>query len=256
MDKHYYNEYFKLEREHWWFKARLSILDEIVRIFVSNNTTKSILNVGAATGATSIMLRKHGIVKSLEFDKECSIFLSEILQEKVLNASMTEIPLDNNSLDVLCAFDVIEHIDDHQLALQESHRVLKENGQIFITVPAFNFLWSRHDEINHHIRRYRLRELNALLRNNGFTINYATYFNSILFIPIFLIRAFSKIIPTRKNQKGTGSDFEKFNSSGFFNNLLYFIFKCELHLLKRKYKMPWGVSILIIAKKNKIVSTA
>ena len=83
MDKLYYNEYFKLEREHWWFKARLCIIDKLIEINVPFNRAQSILNVGAATGATSIMLRKHGVVKSLEYDEDCSVFLAEILNEEV-----------------------------------------------------------------------------------------------------------------------------------------------------------------------------
>ena len=250
MDKRYYEEYYKLERKHWWFKARLKILEFLTYGLTSNLESRpKILNAGAATGATSVMLKKFGDVLSLEYDKDCSEFLSEILNEKVLNESMTHLPLENQSMDLVCAFDVIEHIEDHEEAVRESNRVLKDNGHIFLTVPAFNILWSKHDEINHHFRRYRMKELKKVLENNGFAVEYSSYFNFFLFPPILLIRLLSKILPSKKSNESTGSDFEKFNS-GLLNRILYYLFLSESFFLKRKIKLPFGVSAVIIGRKT------
>jgi SAM-dependent methyltransferase len=249
MDKLYYKEYYKLEREHWWFKARLGILELLthqLRYKIKNSP--KILNAGAATGATSIMLKKYGDVLSLEYDEDCATFLSEILDEKVLNNSLTNLPIDQESLDLVCAFDVIEHIEEHEEAIKEVNRVLKCDGYIFLTVPAFNFLWSKHDEINHHFRRYKLKDLKKILKENGFIVEYSSYFNFFLFFPIFIIRLFSKVLPTKKRADSTGSDFEKFSST-VINKLLYKIFLSESALLKRKMNLPFGVSAIIIGKK-------
>lgn len=249
MEKLYYKEYYKLEREHWWFKARLKILDNIISKQMQDQSTQKILNAGAATGATSIMLKQYGEVLSLEYDDDCSTFLSEILKEEILNASLTALPLINNTFDLVCAFDVIEHIEDHDKAIKEINRVLQDDGYVFLTVPAFNILWSEHDEINHHFRRYRLKELHELLQGNGFKIEYSSYFNFILFLPILIVRLISKLIPRKKNTKSTGSDFEKFSTNKWLNQLLYKIFESELFLLKRNIKLPFGVSAMILAKK-------
>jgi len=249
MDKLYYKEYFKLEREHWWFKARLEILELFIKMFISENDHLKILNAGAATGATSVMLKKFGTVLSLEYDKDCSDFLREILNEEVLNNSLTDLPLDNESLDIVCAFDVIEHIEEHEEAISEAYRVLKDNGYIFLTVPAFNILWSKHDEINHHYRRYRLKDLKEILRKNGFEVEHDSYFNFFLFMPIFFIRLLLKILPSRQKTDSTGSDFEKFNSN-LLNKFLYKIFLSESVLLNRRIKLPVGVSAIIIGKKS------
>jgi len=249
MDKLYYKEYFKLERKHWWFKARLNILDTLFNLEIPKNDSITILNAGAATGATSIMLKKYGSVTSLEYDKTCSEFLSSILDEEVLNESLTDLTLDDKSLDVVCAFDVIEHIENDQKAIKEANRVLKDDGYIFLTVPAFNILWSTHDDINHHYRRYSLKKLNRILKENGFEVEYSSYFNFLLFAPILAIRLFSKLIPAKKSIESTGSDFEKFNSNRFLNQLLYKIFMSEIFLLKRKIRLPFGVSAIIIGRK-------
>ncbi|PIY08375.1 MAG: class I SAM-dependent methyltransferase [Flexibacter sp. CG_4_10_14_3_um_filter_32_15] len=249
MNKLYYKEYYKLEREHWWFKARLNILDSLMQTDISKNGISKILNAGAATGATSVMLKKYGQVVSLEYDKDCSEFLSEVLGEDILNDSLTDLPMDDKSLDLVCAFDVIEHIKDHQQAVKEGYRVLKDNGYIFLTVPAFQILWSKHDEINHHYRRYRLKELRKILLDNGFEIEYSSYFNFLLFLPISFIRLLSKLLLPKESGESTGSDFEKFNSSNFLNRILYKVFMSERALLKRKIKLPFGVSAIIIGKK-------
>ncbi|MEM9680781.1 MAG: class I SAM-dependent methyltransferase, partial [Bacteroidota bacterium] len=239
----------KFEREHWWFRARLDILE----VFASKLNTElrkdpKILNAGAATGATSIMLKKYGDVLSLEYDKDCAAYLSEILNEKVLNDSLTDLPLDQESFDLVCAFDVIEHIEDHEKAVNEAYRVLKNSGYIFLTVPAFNTLWSSHDEINHHFRRYRLHELKRILKQNDFEIEYVSYFNFFLFFPILVVRLLSKALPKKKASTRAGSDFEKFNSN-VLNKLFYRFFVSESVFLKRKIRLPFGVSAMIIGKK-------
>jgi len=150
---------------------------------------------------------------------------------------------------LVCAFDVIEHIEDHESALQEMYRVLKKDGRVFITVPTFNILWSSHDEINHHFRRYKIGELRRLLESNGFKIEYSSYFNSFLFLPIFIVRMISKLIPQKKNSTSTGSDFEKMGANNLLNQLLYKIFKSELFFLSKKIKFPLGVSAMIIGRK-------
>lgn len=253
MEKLYYKEYYTLERNHWWFKARLHILEQILvaQKLVSNTTQPKVLNAGAATGATSVMLKKHAEVVSLEYDKDCAKFLAEeVLHEEVVNESLTELPFSENSFDLVCAFDVVEHIDDDYLALSEIHRVLHKDGFVYITVPAFQFLWSKHDVINHHFRRYTRKTLEDLLTKNGFEIQYSSYFNSILFLPIFLVRMLFKLLPNGGGKQSTGSDFEKFNSDGLSNTLLYKIFKSETSFLTKKRKFPFGVSAVIIGKKK------
>lgn len=251
MEKLYYKEYYKNERNHWWFKARMRILAEVLetKIPLQPNKGTQILNTGAATGATSVMLKEYGHVLSLEYDKDCSEFLSEVLNEEVVNASLTELPMENEQFDLICAFDVIEHIEDHNVVLQEIHRTLLPDGHVYITVPAFMLMWSKHDDINHHCRRYRMPELVRLLENNGFEVTYRSYFNFWLFLPILLARMVSNLFAkTKGDDVNTGSDFETFQDSSI-NTLFYHIFKSEKALLKGKFSFPFGVSAMIIGKK-------
>jgi SAM-dependent methyltransferase len=141
MDTAYYREYFELERNHWWFKARLEILEKLVGRAVRRlpaKTTLRILNAGVATGATTRMLEKFGNVTSLEYDRDCCHFLRETLKIDVVQGSLTELPFPPSTFDLVCAFDVIEHIQNDQLALREIHRVTVEGGLSLYRCQHFN----------------------------------------------------------------------------------------------------------------------
>ena len=248
MDQKFYQEYYKLEREGWWFKARLSILENYCQAIITNPDMK-ILNVGAATGATSEMLSKYGKVTSLEYDEFCCKFLKEKTGIEAINASLTELPFENNSYDMICAFDVIEHIENDNKAVKEIYRVLKPKGKYFITVPAFQSLWSNHDVVNHHFRRYKKKQLNKLIESTNLKIDHSTYFNFWLFIPISITRFILNNIPRKKDSNLSGSDNEILQSSNIINRILYRIFHSEKFLLRLNIKFPFGISILTIGYK-------
>jgi ubiquinone/menaquinone biosynthesis C-methylase UbiE len=248
MDKKFYQEYYTLEREGWWFKARLSILESYCKDLAVNTNIK-ILNVGAATGATSEMLSRYGEVTSLEYDKFCCEFLKVKTGIEAINASLTELPFKNNTYDLICAFDVIEHIEDHEKALDEIYRVLRPHGKYFLTVPAFQSLWSNHDVVNHHYRRYTKKKFNSLISNSNLKIDYSTYFNFWLFIPISIARFILNILPRKKKENSSGSDNEIMKSSKVINAILFSIFHSEKYLLNHNVKFPFGVSIMTIGHK-------
>ena len=250
MNKDYYTEYYALERNHWWFLARAEILKSLIRKYISPTKPFKILNVGVATGATSILLQQFGEVTSLEYDKDCCEFVRLNVGIDVIHGSLTELPFLDSNFDLVCAFDVLEHIENHEKATQEISRVLKPGGTAFVTVPAYNFLWSEHDEINHHFRRYTARSLrNTFQQSSNLTEIKSSYFNSIFFTPIAIVRVLSKLNFRKNKVPSIQSDFQKFKSNSLINKLLYHIFKCEKYFLIRKLSFPVGVSIFSILKK-------
>ena len=254
MDSNYYIEYYDLERKHWWFTARLNILESVLKDKILNNhigINLKILNVGVATGATSQMLSKYGSVTSLEYDKDCCEFLLNKTGIKAINASVNDMPFNNEEFDIVCSFDVIEHVEHDEQAVNEIKRVLKKDGTTYTTVPAYNFLWGDHDVVNHHYRRYtKSRYRNLFIKNNISTV-YSTYFNFWLFIPIALVRISMKSINKIKPSKNTKvTDNEGLNSNKTIGSILGTIFKSEKHLLKLGIRLPFGVSILHIGRKS------
>lgn len=244
MDKGYYIEYYELERSNWWFKARLQILrDQVKRIAAGRNDLK-ILNIGVATGATSVMLEEFGTVKSVEYDNDCFEFVKSRLPIDIEQGSILELRFEDNTYDLVCAFDVIEHVGDDVTAVAEMERVCKQGGHVFVTVPAYMFLWGEHDVVNQHHRRYIKPQLEKLFTKTERV--YTTYFNSILFIPVAMVRILLKLIPVKR--KGTGSDFNLITSP-IINGILYRIFMAEKPLINTRISLQFGVSLMAIARK-------
>ena len=254
MQHDYYKEYYELERNHWWFVAREGILSNYIQQLIKQgqlpSTDLKILNVGCGPGRSSEYLSKFGKVTSIEYDKFCCEFASEKTGLEIINGSITELPFSDNSFDLVCAFDVIEHVEADQLAVNELKRVTKNESLILITVPAFMSLWSHHDVINHHFKRYKIKEVNQLFdsTNNGNKV-FDTYFNSFLFLPIYFFRKVSNLLKLGQKRKGSGSDFEAFKP-GVLNTILYKIMYFESGIINKKIKFPFGVSILYNWKKN------
>ncbi len=248
MDSNYYRIYFEFDNNHWWFKARIELLSNYIQKHIYQGQPLKILNVGAATGTTSIMLHQFGAVESIEYNLDCIEYAKEKLDISIKYGDINALDFQDNQFDLVCAFDVIEHVEDHETAIKEMKRVCKNQGHVLITVPALMELWSEHDEVNHHFRRYKLEELRQLI-NMHLTIIFASYFNFYLFLPIYVYRKisnlFNPILPKRKAK----SDFEKFKF-GAFSNLLYSLFKSEFVFLDQQKKLPIGVSILLHAKKK------
>jgi SAM-dependent methyltransferase len=145
---------------------------------------------------------------------------------------------------------VIEHVEDHALAVEEMKRVCKPQGIVCVTVPAFMALWGQHDVVNNHYRRYVLPELSALFtRQDDGRILFKNYFNFILFLPILSVRFASRLMPALFKRKGAGSDFSLVKEDALVNKLLYKLFKLEIPVLPR-LRLPFGVSILLTWQKR------
>jgi SAM-dependent methyltransferase len=248
MEKEYYREYFTFEREHWWFRARSNILAAQVAQLVSRVRGRArILNVGAALGASSDMLSRFGDVTSVEYEKECCDFVFRHSRKVLINASITHLPFSTGFFDLVCAFDVIEHVEDDASAVSEMMRVCKPGGAIAVTVPAFMMLWGHHDTVNHHRRRYRLHEVTRLFHSSG-RVLYASYFNSVLFFPIVAVRAITKLVPQRWIRTGSGSDFSLVKSP-VLDRVFYEVLNVEDTWLRRGWRVPFGVSIYVSWRK-------
>ena len=151
---------------------------------------------------------------------------------------------EDKTFDVIIASDVLEHIDEDQTALTEWNRVLKTGGILIIFVPAFQFLWSSHDKINHHYRRYTKSALVKKLADSNFKICRSSYWNMFLFFPIAFIRFIQKMAAhdTKKNIKDTSL------INPCLNKVFLFLLKFG-HWLLKKIDFLWGVSVFAVAKK-------
>ncbi|MFT3827359.1 MAG: methyltransferase domain-containing protein [Chitinophagaceae bacterium] len=248
MQRSYYQKYYSFERNHWWFIVRAGILKKVINRCTGIKAGARILNAGVATGRTTEDLSIFGSVTSVENDPECCRFLREELNMEVTEASVTDLPFEDGIFDMICVLDVLEHVDDDRSALKELHRLNSKDGWLVLTVPAYQWLWSRHDEVNHHCRRYTRSQIRQRLEQSGYRIQYLSYFNSFLFPFIAVYRLVS-----RPFVKGTPlkSDFEiaGFEYKSWTNKLFGGIFGIEKKLIP-SIRFPFGVSVIAVASKN------
>lgn len=244
MKSEYVKEYGRLETSHWWFAVRQKIILQSISKFISKEGDKKVLNIGAAAGASSAWLSVFGTVSSVENE---SVFLEHLHSKNIdaVSASAEQLPFADNSFDLVCAFDVVEHIEDDKKALAEMQRVCRPGGKICITVPAFQCLWGRHDVANGHKRRYVFSTLRQQLPAQNKML-YSTCFNTLLFLPIYIARKIDWLLAGKKE---AASDFDIFKTNAFANSICQFIFNLETKLLK-VMRFPFGVSLLVLLEKD------
>ena len=203
-----------------------------------------VLDVGTSTGTNLRLLRDLGFsnVRGLDNSEE-AIHLCEMKGlGKVDRGDICALPFKSGSFDLVLATDVIEHVDDDTKAVHEIARVLKRGGTALITVPAFQALWGLQDEKAHHKRRYLQREVVHLAEQAGLTPIRHWYFNYILFVPIWLARHVIKFFNIRLSS-------ENEVNSPLLNRLLTAVFHLDIRTA-RVLRIPFGVSVLVIARKD------
>jgi SAM-dependent methyltransferase len=234
-----------MEDRHWWFLGRRRIFASLLdRHLPATDPSASVLDVGTGTGAALDYLSSYGRVKAIDGDPTAVEYCRERGVGDVMEASVPPIPLEDGRFSLVTGLDVVEHVDDDGGLVSEMARVLRPGGYCLVSVPAFRSLWSRHDDLAHHRRRYRKAELVRLVEGAGFETIEAHYFNFLLFPPIAAVRW------TRRALGGGGSqdDFQARGGYGRLNRLLAAVFGSEASLLGR-FSPPFGVSILILARK-------
>jgi SAM-dependent methyltransferase len=248
--KQFYAEYFALEDKHWWFVGRRRLFLELLgRVFRSANSSpaREILDVGCGTGTMLQYLSAYGNTTGADADAEAVYFCRRRGLENVRQLTDTTLPFEPGMFDLVTMLDVLEHIDDDLGMLREVFRVLKPEGLLLATVPAYRFLWGAQDEISLHKRRYRAEELKRRLEEAGFSLMKLSYFNTLLFPFIAAIRLGRKVVPG--NASELKSDFT-LTKAGFLNRVLASIFSFERHLVSR-FDLPFGVSIVAVARKKR-----
>ncbi len=241
MEKVLYDEMRENETDHWWFQARREILVQIINSFVPKGA--AVLDVGCGTGFILEKLQHDYDAHGLDHAEVAVNYCHERGLTFVKQGFLGEETFNGKKFQLVSFLDVIEHIEDDLAVISIAKSYLSNDGYLMITVPAFQFLWSAHDEIHHHKRRYTKDSLTNLLEKAGYTVRYITYFNTLLFPMIALIRAVGNL-----TGRHNASDAKPANK--LLNDTLYQVFKSEQTLLP-KVNLPFGVSLLAIAEAKK-----
>jgi len=233
---------YKYEQEHFWFKSRREFVKKVFIRYIKKESM--IIEIGAGTGSISRMLLSEGYdnISVGEVHENGLIYAKSYGIKKLFQFNLVNTPFKEH-FDVVCMFDVLEHIDNDDQALQNTLKIMKNDGYAILTVPAHMFLWSNIDKVSGHMRRYSKADLVLKMKKNGFKIVDCQYFFCFL-TPLLLIRKkITKDSTETINEQLTGM---KINSC--LNSFLYLICYME-NILNNIFHFPFGGSLIIVAKK-------
>lgn len=241
MQSYLYQDLYNLENKHWWHISKRRVVKEMVKKYHDVKKPK-ILDIGCGTGKNIEDLQNIGTIYGLDNSPQALKYCKMRGLKNLTRGSAERTNLNSDYFDIITLLDVLEHTDD-QKVLKEMRRILKVNGIIIITVPAFWWLWSKWDEVLHHKRRYTKENLQDLLIKNNFYPIKITYLYAFLVIPAFIIRKIKEGF-----LKSTyPSDFKL--SNHLLNFLLGKLSQLEF-FFAQKVSLPIGTSILAVARKN------
>jgi SAM-dependent methyltransferase len=239
----------QFEDNSFWYKHRNECIFEAIRNFPPIENT--ILEIGGGNGFVSSGLEKNTFsVIMLEPDSAGIQNAKNRNVKNLIHSSYEDAQLIEMSLPSIGLFDVLEHIENEIAFLSSVFGKLKTGGRLYITVPAYNFLFSEEDVHDKHFRRYTLKELKYKLEASGFDVEYSTYFFSLLPLPIFLLRTLPTLLGFKRKDSVDFYAQEHKGFSGVYEKALDFIWNKEKGVLKRKKKVLFGGSILVVAKKT------
>jgi SAM-dependent methyltransferase len=239
MDRIVYDRMAAHDSTHWWYTARRDILADYLAREGNLPKAARILEIGCGTGHNLPMLGAFGTVDAIEIDPAARDIASARLGKPVGAAPLPELTgVERGSYDLIAVLDVVEHIADDVAALKAMAECLKPGGKILITVPAHQWMWSAHDVVNHHHRRYSKAGLTSVIRAAGLEPRKLGYFNSLLFPLAAAARLAGRL---------TGKDdSDDSPPPKIVNTVFEAIFRLERHLVGRVPLTP-GVSIITLA---------
>ena len=243
MEKDFEKKYHDVEIDHWWFKSRRKYLLDLLKDVPKDC---KVLDIGCSSGIFLKDLENLGFKPENLFGIDISeVAIKNCKSNGILNCFVMDaqnITLTEN-FDIIIASDCLEHLQDDKKALKNWKSLLKIGGQMYVFVPAFMSLWSYHDQINMHHRRYTKAELKSKIEVENLVIQKASYWNFFLFLPVYVFRKTTAVF--QKNKTGE-SDISI--GKTIVNRTLLQLIVFENKLLKIM-NFPFGVSTFCIAKR-------
>jgi SAM-dependent methyltransferase len=227
-----------LDERHWWYRGRRRMLAALLDGVAPG---RRVLDAGCGSGRTLDELARYGTAYGIELNP-VGLAAARRRGHEVEEAPVEAIPHPDASFDLVTCLDVIEHTDDDVRALRELRRVTSPGGRLVVSVPAHPRLWSRHDEVNGHRRRYTRRSLRSAAEAAGWQVERMTGFNLVYLAPAALVR-----IARREGREG-GSELEL--TPPRLDALLELPLLAEAALVRRGANLPPGLSLMAVLRSN------
>jgi len=251
MDERLMQAMLDVDEHHWWYRGRRRIIRaELDKLPLPAHAR--VLDAGCGSGRTLEELAPYGEVSGIELSPDAAAVARSRGQFDVRLGRLEELPWDDGIFDLITCLDVIEHTPDERVALSELRRVCKPGGWLLVTVPAYQALWSEHDEANHHYRRYVRRTLRSAAQDAGWQVARMTSFNTLLLGPAAIVR-----LSQRRRMRHANGDYKPDLELGpvWLNGVLERPLRIEARWLAGGASLPAGLSLLGVMR-NPWVSEA
>lgn len=251
MDPKAYRQFLELERSHWWMRGRRRVCFGLLRHHLEERKPARVLDLGCGNGGFLPGLAELG---ERVFPADISLDSLGHCSERGFPAGVVSdgyaLPYADESFDLVCMFDAIEHIPDDHRVMREVARVLRPDGICFVSVPAYQFLFANNDRIAQHQRRYTRATLRTVYDQAGLGVERLSHMNVFLFpliLPAVLaIKVGEKYLPHREEARHTNLSWPL---PRFVNRILAGVFAAELPFTRR-FNWPVGHSIAAIGRKR------
>ena len=233
----------EVDDHHWWYRGRRRIIRaELDRLPLAPDA--QVLDAGCGSGRTLEELVDYGQVAGIELDPDAAELARGRGLADVRVGRLEELPWAADAFDLITCLDVIEHTADDRVTLTELQRVCRPGGFALVTVPAYQALWSVHDEANHHYRRYSRRSLREAALESGWAVARVSSFNALLLAPAALVRLGQRRLGTHN---GYTNDLEL--GPDWLNDALEQPLRLEAGWMRHGGTLPAGLSLLAVLRK-------
>jgi len=240
MDRDYELQTHQAEDRHWWYRGRRTVIEGVLD-GLGLPAPARILDAGCGSGRNMIELARRGTVTGVELS-HTSVELARARGcGEVIEGSVLEMPFADGAFDLAVSLDVIEHLEDDLAALRELRRTVAQGGALLVTVPAYQWLWSGHDVVNHHHRRYTRASLQSVAEQAGWKLARTSYFNSLLLPVAIVLRVLDRF-----SKKTTESSLDLWVPPEPLNRLLEQPLALESAAIRRGGRIPAGLSLLAV----------
>jgi len=243
MDEVLFEEMFCSEERHWWFQAKHQIVESLLQRFLATSSAQPprVADLGCGCGLMLHNLKTRYQCVGMDASEQAIKFCAQRGLSVERGGLPTPIPFADHSFDAVLLLDVLEHLDEDAATVRSVKRLLRPNGIIIATSPAYQWLWTTRDAHHHHRRRYQRRAFTDLFVRAGLCVRLSSYMNTVLFPIAAMERLYRRVKPLSEGVGDLAVPPRKINA------LMRSAFASERHLLGR-VRLPFGLSVICVAQ--------